>query len=216
MNMTAQREFRRAESELAEALTGADRKKGLASPSRDCPSPQELRRFLTGKSTQSDAILAHLGDCPRCARLLGDLRPGPVRVRKIAFALAAMAVVFIVGWLILARPAPIPTGLATIDLRSASPTRGGDNPTTDLVRAQRSNGTVRLLMPIGSEGEYDCEIQSRPGGRVIVKSSGEASVHNQDVVLDLPLNLGQIPSGKYSLALRRIGSDWIYYPLQLN
>ena len=214
--MPARKDFRQAEFELAEALADADRKNGLQVRSPDCPSPQELRRFVGGRSKQPDVVLAHLGNCSRCSQLLNSLRIHRLRSRRISLALVATAVLLAFGWLGLVRLLPLPAGVATIDLRFASPTRGGHNSATNVISARRSNGSVRVLLPIGSEGTYECEIQQEPGRPPIVVSSGQASVEKHDVVLDLPVNLAQVSSGKYTLAIRRSGSEWIYYLLELK
>jgi hypothetical protein len=213
--MPTQKQFREAELQLAEALTDADRKNGLITHSRDCLSAQQLRLFAAGKSSQSDAILVHLGDCPNCSRLLGGLRERTTRIRRLFLALATAAVVLVAVLLISIRPSHLPIGIATIDLRLASPTRGAGN-AEGVVHAARSNGTVRILLPIGSEGKYESEIQSKPGDRPILSSSGQALLQNHEIVLDLPINLAQVPPGRYSLALRRNGSEWIYYSLYLT
>jgi hypothetical protein len=214
--MPAEKHFRQPELELAEALTDADRKNGLLSRSADCPSERELRKFVAGKSSLPDAVLAHLGDCPRCSQLLSALRVQTVRTRRISLALAATAVVVLAAWLTFVRSSPVPSGVATIDLREVSPTRGSESTARRLVTAVRRNGTVRILLPIGSEGRYECEIQSQSGGRPVISSSGEASLQDHDIVLNLPLNLAQLRSGRYFLGLRRNGSDWFYYSLQLE
>jgi hypothetical protein len=213
--MPTQKQFREAELQLAEALTDADRKNGLINHSRDCLSAEQLRQLAAGKSSQSDAILVHLGDCLTCTQLLSRLRGRTARIRRLSLALATAIVVLVAVLLISIRPSHLPIGIATIDLRLASPTRGAGN-AEGVVHAARSNGTVRILLPIGSEGKYESEIQSKPGGRSIVSSSGQASLQNREIILDLPINLAQVPSGSYYLALRRNSSEWIYYSLDLK
>jgi hypothetical protein len=47
-------------------------------------------------------------------------------------------------------------------------------------------------------------------------TSGEAHLENHDVVLNLPGELGKLKAGRYSLALRRDGSEWVYYKVILD
>src|ERR1043165_6082418 len=122
--MAAQKQFRQAELELAAALSDSERKHGPFGYSPDCPSAEELRRFVAGKSLRPDAILAHLGTCVRCAQLLGSLRIRSVRVQRLALAFASVIAIVLLAWLIVVRPARVPSGMAIIDLRPPAAPRG--------------------------------------------------------------------------------------------
>jgi len=214
--MASSKQFREPELELAEALTDADRKRGLLRHSPDCSSDKELRLFVAGRSSRPDAILAHLGDCPRCVQLLPRLRARAVRIKQASLALAGIAIIVVAAWLMLIRPAPVPAGIATIDLRGTGLTRGPEASTSEILHVRRTNGTMRIVLPIGSEGDYDCEIRSPLEGAAVASSSGQASVEDHIVILNLPINLGQLAPGRYSLALRRNGSGWTSYRLELK
>lgn len=214
--MPARKDFRQAEFELAEALNDADQKNGLLSRPPDCPSDEELRQFVAGKSSRPDALLVHLGDCPRCSQLLPSLHARSARISRLSLTLAATAVIVLAGWLILIRPSPVPSGVATIDLREMSPTRGSESSATTLITAVRRNGTVRILLPIGSEGRYDGDVLEEPGDRPVAQDSGEASVEDHAVVLNLSINLGKLNRGRYSLGLRHNRGEWAYYPVELK
>ena len=214
LEMPAQRDLRQVELQLAEALTDADGKNGLIRRSPDCPLPKELADFVEGRSRRPETVLEHIGECPYCSQVLGRLRVRAARTKRIILAFAATAIVIVGAWLILLRPSKIPAGVATIDLRAAAPTRGLEGSTP--INAVRSNGTVRILLPIGSEGAYDCQIQPEWGGRLLLTASGQAAVRDHEVVLDLPVNLAQMPPGRYRLGLLRSRSDWTYYRLELK
>ena len=107
--MASSKQFREPELELAEALTDADRKRGLLRHSPDCSSDKELRLFVAGRSSRPDAILAHLGDCPRCVQLLPRLRARAVRIKQASLALAGIAIIVVAAWLMLILPARFST-----------------------------------------------------------------------------------------------------------
>ena len=214
LEMPAQRDLRQVERQLAEALTDAGDKNGLIRRSPGCPSPKELRDFVKGRSKQPETVLEHIGGCPYCSQSLEKLRVRAARATGIIFAFAATAIVIVGAWLILLRPSKMPVGVATIDLRAAAPTRGLEGSTP--VNAVRSNGAVRVLLPIGSEGAYECQIQPEWGGRPVLTASGQAAVRDHEVVLDLPVNLAQLPPGRYRLGLLRSRSDWTNYRLELK
>jgi hypothetical protein len=44
----------------------------------------------------------------------------------------------------------------------------------------------------------------------------QAHLENHDVLLNLPVKLGKLTPGRYLLALRREGPEWVYYPLILK
>jgi hypothetical protein len=73
-----------------------------------------------------------------------------------------------------------------------------------------------LVLPIGSEGYYECEIHPTGKGSALLKASGEAVLKNQDVVLNVNFNSKSLRPGKYTIALRRSGSEWVYYSAEFK
>jgi hypothetical protein len=185
----------------------------------DCPTVADLRRLATGKCNQKqrDEIVAHLGSCDRCITIMRQMRERGILIRRTSVVLSVAAVLAVAIWVRLDRPSSISKAVATIDLRLASPTRGIENDNgADAVTVRRNAGRLRIILPIGSEGKYECQIV-RPGQSVaLMRASGEASLENHEVVLNLPIELGSVTAGRYSLALRREGSEWVYYPLILK
>jgi hypothetical protein len=120
-------------------------------------------------------------------------------------------------WARLDRSSSISSAVATVDLRLSSPTRGIENNNgADAVTVRRKAGRLRIILPIGSEGKYECEIFHTGQSVPLLRTSGEALLENHDVVLNMPVQLGSLTRGRYSLALRRDGSEWVYYPLVLE
>jgi hypothetical protein len=218
-DMSPLRRYRVAEQELMEALSSVTRKDGPVHKLGDCPTVADLRRFATGKCNQAerDEILAHLGACDRCMTLLRQMRERGILIRRASLVLAVAAVLAVAVWARLDRSSSISNAVATVDLRLASPTRGIENNNgANAVTAPRKAGRLRIILPIGGEGKYECQILHTGQSVPLLRSSGEALLENHDVVLNLPVKLAILTPGRYSLALRREGSEWVYYPLILE
>jgi hypothetical protein len=140
-------------------------------------------------------------------------------VVRTAFGFASVIVVIAAAalfWVNQHRPLPDLNRVATVDLRLISPTRG-QVPGPQAATVRKAASGLRVVLPIGSEGNYEVEIlgqhrQPTP----LLRSSGSTRLEGHDVVLNLPVNLSNLKSGKYLLALRRDGSEWEYYSLMLE
>ncbi len=219
--MSPLNQYRIAERELMEALSSVTRKEGPVHKAGDCPTVADLRRFATGRcnSVQRDQMLAHLGTCDRCVSVLREMRERSILIRRasLVLAVAATAVLAVALWATLNRSSSSSSIVATVDLRLVSPTRGIENNNSGAaVTTGRKAGRLRIILPIGAEGKYECQIL-RPGQSVrTLSSSGEAYLENHDVVLTLHVKLGKLTPGRYLLALRRESSEWVYYKLILE
>jgi hypothetical protein len=198
-----------------EALSSVTRNDGSAHKLGGCPTTADLRRFAAGKCKQAqrDEILAHLSSCDRCFTAMTELRERRVFIRRASLVLAIAAVLAIAVWAMQPRSSPASGVVAIVDLRLASPTRGGENDGTASPTAPRKANRLRIILPIGSEGKYDCQILRWEQSAPLLRTSGEALLENHDVVLNLPVKVGNLKPGRYSLALRRETSEWIYYKL---
>ena len=205
-----------AERELADALTHASNDRESLAGTRPCITTGELRQFAAGKfanSPRADEILAHLGECARCGDRLSKLPVQHSVVRRLSLV-AAVAAVFVILWLSFAHSPSIPTTISTIDLRAISPTRGADTE-SQAAKARRTSGNLQILLAIGSEGEYECEIRNRAGA-ILRRTSGTAVSSNKGVVLNLPISLGAFSRGHYQIRLRHLTEDWVNYGLDLE
>ena len=215
-DMSPLRQYRVAEQELMEALSSVTRKDGRVHRLGDCPTVADLRSFVAGRCTraQREELLAHIDSCDKCITLLRQMRERVILIRRTSLVLAIAAVLAVAVWVTLERSSSTSSVVATIDLRFVSPTRGIDNKNpADAVTAQHQAGRLRIILPIGSEGKYECQILRAPQSAPLLRAPGEASLENHEVVLNLPVELGKLMPGRYSLALRREGSEWVYYPL---
>jgi len=210
------RNWEPAERELAQALTNTyDHTEPFAS-THPCLTTVELREFVAGRfanSSRADEILAHIGECERCGDVLSGLRGQHSVVRRLSLV-AAAAAVLVVLWLSFAHSPSIPATISTIDLRTTSFTRGADTESLG-AKAQRTSGTMQILLAIGSEGDYECEIRDRTGA-ILRRTSGTAVSTNKGVVLNLPISLGSLAPGRYQISLRHPGEDWVNYAFDLN
>ena len=218
-DMPPLRQYRVAEQELMEALSSVTQKDGQVHRLGDCPIVADLRWFVAGRCTQAqrEEVLAHVDSCDKCMTLLRQMRERVILIRRTSLVLAIAAVLAVAVWVTLERSSSTSSTVATIDLRLVSPTRGIDNKNpADAVAAQHQAGRLRIILPIGSEGKYECQILRAPQSAPLLRAPGEASLENHEVVLNLSVELGKLMPGRYSLALRREGSEWVYYPLILK
>lgn len=213
------RKYRAAEQELMRSLAAGARRDGLPPESDGCPSAADLRRFVAGRAAQAqrEEVLAHIDSCDKCITLLRQMRERVIFIRRTSLVLAVAAVLVVAVWVTLQRPSSTSSTVATIDLRLVSPTRGIDNKNReDAVAAQHRAGRLRIILPIGGEGNYECQILRAPQSAPLLRASGVAALENHDVVLNLSVELGKLMPGRYSLAIRREGSEWVYYALILE
>jgi hypothetical protein len=220
-DMSPWRQYRGTEQELMQALSSVTRKEWPVQKRGICPAVPDLRRFATGKCNpvQRDQLLAHLGTCDRCIGVLRKMRERSILIRRASLVLtvAAAAVLAVALWATLNRSLSSSSVIATVDLRLVSRTRGVENNNSAAaVPAGRNAGRLRIILPIGSEGKYECQILGAPQSVSLLRASGEAHLENHDVVLDLPVKLGKLAPGRYLLALRRESSEWVYYKLFLE
>ena len=214
--MAISRQERSAENELMNALSSVILTDPLPQRIGDCPSIDELRSFVRGKirAERRETLVAHLSLCNHCIGLLRKRRERRTIIKEASLTLAAIAVLILAIWLGFQKPAQTKTEIATIDLRPFALTRGGATVVTagDVPAINAKAKQLRLVLPAGSEGRYECEVLGDRKDPALTHLSGETALQNHDVVLDLPIR-SSLRAGQYTLALRRQGSDWVYYPI---
>jgi len=234
-NMAPLRHHSKAELELLEALSDVVRQEPDGRPVGNCPNVADLERFAVGKygtaPNQLDELLNHLAVCDRCIDFLTQFRKRQELIRRsqelirkrrelrrtTALALASVAVLVIALWASLQHSSRVLVGVATIDLRLISPTRGQVPGPRQTATVRKASDGLRVVLPVGSEGNYEMEILAEDTKPTLVRGSGSTRLEGHDVVLNLPVNLSHLKSGKYLLALRRgNGAEWEYYSLTLE
>jgi hypothetical protein len=230
--MTSSRHHRVGEHELLDAFASVAATSKGACGRGDCPSLSELRLFAKGRyrnlPTKRNQLLEHLADCDRCNEQMRAVREQHMHKRKTysraAKAMVALAalVLLVVGLGIWWRERPVtgdPNRIAVVDLRPLSPSRG-DHPSlgTQAIRVSRLAGRIRVVLPVGGEGDYQVEILA-PGSATadpLVRTSANARIEDHLAVLNLPLKLSNLKPGSYSLALQHDDSGWEYYEIILE
>jgi hypothetical protein len=220
-----------AEREIRQALANDLRKEGRIHPSGKCPSVRDLRRFAAGKYgktvAQREELIEHLADCDRCNDWLTRIREEGSSKRaafdrpvKSVLAIACVVTLALAlwTWWRVSQTSPETNRVAVADLRLVSPTRGSESiDRSQAIRVPRRADRLRIVLPPGSEGNYELEIlRSDADATPLIRLSGATRLENHEVILGLSANLSNLKPGRYSLGLRRDGSEWEYYPLALE
>jgi hypothetical protein len=72
---------------------------------------------------------------------------------------------------------------------------------------------LTIYLPVGSEpGRYDLQVLKQAGAP-IWSGEGAALTEDQGAALRFKVDLSGAKPGAYFLAVRRVGWDWVYYPL---
>jgi len=219
-NMATLRHHGKAEQELLEALSDVVRRQPFRRSVGSCPNVTDLERFAAGKygaaPAQLDELMDHLAVCDRCIDCLTRSRKRRELRRTTALVLASAVVLVIALWASLQHTSRVVVGVATVDLRLLSPTRGQvPGPQTATVR--KATDRLRIVLPVGSEGNYEMAILALDANStILLRSSGSAKLEGHEVVLAMPANLTHLKSAKYLLTLRRDGNEWEYYSVNLE
>ncbi|HEY2980008.1 MAG TPA: hypothetical protein VGJ22_02410 [Anaerolineales bacterium] len=216
-----------------------DKVLGSANPNPErvgCPPHDVLVALAKRERPIGDPGYEHIVNCSPCYREFRSLQQanavGPSRKRRnsrVWFAAAAAVVIVTVGtWYTIsskrarpgpetARPAIQVAELQTqLDLRKYSVARSesgaGKQPVLDLPRGRLD---LTILLPVGSEpGAYevqllDSDLRSR------ANATGTAEIRNYITTVRTALDIRDLPSGSYQLAVRRQGEEWQMFPARL-
>jgi len=191
-----------------------------------CPGKDVLRSAARKALPIDHPVFEHLAGCSACYQEFRELQQGgrvPSRVRP---ALAAAAVVLIAaGGLtyfgrnrVMSLRGDTQTNATTqpllIDYRGEGTTRSeAGDPARKSVTVPRASLEATILLPIGSEpGQYQLRLLD---GDKRSKLNTEAAGDLKDLAVrvNVKLDLRSLPSGAYTLELRRQGEDWDPHPL---
>ena len=212
----------RPEDEIDEVFARAN-----PNPARTgCPGKDVLRSAARKALPIDHPVFEHLAGCSACYQEFRQLQQSvrvPSRVRQ---ALAAAAVVLIaVGGVtyfgrsrVIGLPGDTQTNATTqtllIDYRGEGTTRSeAGDPARKSVTVPRASLEATILLPIGSEpGQYQLRLLD---GDKRSKLAKEASGDLKDLAVRVNVNLDlrSLPSGAYTLEIRRQGEDWDPHPL---
>jgi hypothetical protein len=104
-----------------------------------------------------------------------------------------------------------------LDLRNRSVPRGTEaNPNEQPLEVHRAATHLDIYLPLGSgEGPYDVRIVTH-AGESILTLDGTAKLNNHITSLQVAVSLIAARPGRYTLQIRKNGSDWNSYPLVLR
>jgi hypothetical protein len=168
--------------------------------------------------SEAQTYLEHLGACSPCYRDFLELQSKYRRRRaRMIFALAA-SVLIVVGlatWAMM-RQHNQQIARAVVDLRDRSMARGTETPPAEPpLEIPQNVSHLSIYLPLGSsDGSYDVRIIS---ARSEPLSSGSGNAKLEKGVTILNIDLAPLSSrGSYLLQIRRKGSEWISFPLQVR
>jgi hypothetical protein len=186
-----------------------------------CPGREIVAAIAAHRMPLSKAepYLDHLSSCSPCYRDFLQLQAEYRRRRtRMVFAVAA-SVLIVVGlatWAIL-RPHGQQVEQAVIDLRDRSVARGTEIPPSEPPLEVPANVMrLQIYLPLGSaEGAYDVRVSTLQGEARFI-GSGAANIHEGQTRLSIDLKRWSPKVGRYVLQVRKTGSEWNSYPLQVR
>jgi len=212
----------RPEDEIDEVFARAN-----PNPTRTgCPGKDVLRSAARKALPIDHPVFEHLAGCSACYQEFRQLQQAvrvPSRVRP-ALAAAAVVLMTVAGVTYVGRnrvtglPSDTQSNETTqpllIDYRGEGTTRSetGD-PARKSVTVPHASLEATILLPIGSEpGQYQLRLLD---GDKRSKVAKEASGNLEDLAVRVNVNLDlrSLPSGAYTLEIRRQGEDWDPHPL---
>jgi len=219
-DMAQQEQYSTLEKELIQALLDSPTDGCNQGFVGNCPSPSDMRRFEAGKyghnQEERDALMSHLAVCGRCVEFMMQLKRRRVWQTRAALVLACAAAVLMAVWTTSQHPAAT-SGVAIIDLRLSSPTRGTENAIgTVAATVHRDTNRLRVILPPGSEGSYEFELLGYERSTAILRGAAQTTVEKDQVILNLTTSLAHLTPGKYSFALRHGDSPWEYYSVTIE
>jgi hypothetical protein len=185
---------------------------------------REVIAFRETRIAETSAGIPAVSEMPRSStRTSALLSPPPLRFHRRfgVIALGATAAACIVGGVVIGThlkpPATHEAGLRSevVDLSRDGTTRGIEKGPQSLVT--KDVGELILeLPPLSSEGRYRVTLQSE-NGDATVSAAGIAKTQNGKTDLPVMMNLSELPSGNYKLAIQgEHDSAPYYYPVILR
>jgi hypothetical protein len=170
--------------------------------------------------SQAEPYLDHLTSCSPCYRDFLGLQ-AKYRQSRTRMILAVAAIVLIVVGVVtlgmLRHHSNEQIAHAVVDLRDRSMARGTKPPPTEPpLEIPRNASHLDIYLPLGSsDGPYDVRITSVQG-EPLVSGSGEAKLERGLTLLRANLKMSAASSGNYLLQIRRHGSDWVSFSVQIR
>jgi len=199
-----------------------------------CPERNVLEALAQGKLDKAAGKRwdSHMMQCSPCFNDYVALRKKLDRSAKARTvgAIAAVIVIAIASWLVVrsvrnrGREGEVAGSNANVkyeanlvDLRNKAALRGAESTAGQAAAVlPRQPLALSIYLPTGSEpGDYEVQVTQGPG-QALLKADGKASLRDHIAVLDVKLNVQQLPPGPYLLWIRQAGASWSYYPVLVN
>ena len=224
---------RRQEKRLLRAAAAAI-KTEFPNPERcGCPESTAVRSLAQRRIPLSEAgdLVDHIATCAPCFDVYtrSRCRRRAVQLGGPILAFVVCIIVLALLWPHRASPLPIhppliaelppvPMRKATIDYRGTSPTRSAESQYRpgEVPRLPRAVVDLSILLPIGTEdGAYSVELRAS-STRPVIHVNGTAKWDGRAETLATRVDLRQLVTGEYTLALRKDGSSWRTYRVILE
>ena len=215
----------RPEDEIDEVFARAN-----PNPTRTgCPGKDVLGSAARRALPIDHPVFEHLAGCSACYQEFRQLQQSvrvPSRVRQ-AIAAAAVVLVAVGGVTYFGRsrviglPGDTQTNATTqtllIDYRGEGTTRSeAGDPARKSVTVPRANLEATIMLPVGSEpGQYELRLLDGTKRSRLAKEA-TATLKEFAVRMAVNLDLRSLPSGAYTLEIRRRGEDWDPHPLVIR
>jgi hypothetical protein len=188
-----------------------------------CPGSDVLKRIASHEMPlpEAEKWLDHVTSCSPCYSDFSQYQAAHQRRRTrtlLAMAASILIAIGIAGWVLLQKHnESMVAQTAVLDLRNRSIPRGTEpNPGEPPLEINHVATYWNIYLPLGSsEGEYDIRIVT-PSGELLFAAGGTAKLTDHITSLQIPASLSSSRSGSYVLQIRKTGSGWTSYPLQLR
>jgi hypothetical protein len=222
---------RREERRLLELATDCVRS-GFPNPERlGCPGVEALKSIAARhlEFPEAEDIVDHIATCTPCFVEYNAIRRRSRRRLVGGTALCCVVGLLLVGLILrLATPAGPqnetvahlpPTAIkAVLDFQNRTVVRsdGNQSPNEPAPHLGRSLLDLSINLPIGVEdGLYSVQFRNR-FGQAVVNAEGTAAWNGSAEVLTTAVDLSNLPSGAYTLAVRHGSSAWREYAVILD
>ena len=216
-------EQRRAMLELLEKSALND----YPNPERlGCPGSEFLRRLATDRKSisLSDPRLQHVARCSPCFSEFVQYRDAAKRgimTRRTAIGIGGAVAAAIAGFAVKSTLGPshhLEYERVEINLLTSGAQRGTDSQgSVAPVDLPRKPLDLAITLPFASPtGQYEVQVLHSNGTPTGLKASGDAYRSDGKTVLNVRLNVSQLPPDDYELGYRHVPFDTIPVPIKIR
>jgi hypothetical protein len=197
-----------------------------------CPAREELISLALRVRGADDPLWAHVSECSPCYADVRELQarhdvPLEPKPRPMWLGLAAAAALFIVTggtWYLISAGSPNPPAIVArtlpstvLDLRPYAVSRSEEvpKPAGSLLLGRKVQIVVLVLPVASAEGEYSLRILDADLNPRLATSAVAALVKG-DTSITKELDLTELQSGRYTLAIKREPEDWRLFPVEVR